>query len=183
MMEILQNALVDVYRLEYRELAALLAAATACFLLLRQKWEGTGGWKLFLAGALLLWTAMAVFTTLGSRGETIGAPCQLIPFHSYREVRSGGNPELYRSNLMNAVLFYPGGLLLAALLPEKRPRWAGVLLTAVVLAALSAGIECAQYVWHLGRVEMDDVLHNGAGALAGALAQLLRPERMGQKRA
>ena len=80
---------------------------------------------------------------------------------------------------MNAVLFYPAGLLATALLPEKWPGWCRCVLVVLLLGALSVGIEYAQYFWRLGRVEIDDVIHNAAGALAGSLAALLIPPLLG----
>jgi glycopeptide antibiotics resistance protein len=44
-----------------------------------------------------------------------------------------------------------------------------------VLAALSAGIEFLQYHFCLGRCEIDDVIHNTAGALLGCLAAVVLP--------
>ena len=76
---------------------------------------------------------------------------------------------------MNAVLFYPAGLLATVLLPEKWPGWCRCVLVVILFGAMSAGIEYAQYFWQLGRVEIDDVIHNTAGALAGSLAALLMP--------
>ena len=175
MIQRLQSAFVDFYRLEYGELFCLLAAATLCFLLLQKYCRGKRWWKLLAGAVLLAWALLAVYTTVASRGETGNFGCQLIPFHSYREIRNGGNPEIYRSNLMNAVLFYPGGLLLTSLLPVKWPRWVRVLLATLLCGTLSAGIEYAQYLWQLGRVEIDDVIHNTAGAALGGLAALLTP--------
>ena len=71
---------------------------------------------------------------------------------------------------MNAVLFYPDGLLTAALLPKKWPAWAKLLLIAVIFCGISVGVEYMQYIWSLGRCEIDDVIHNTLGALVGAAA-------------
>lgn len=95
---------------------------------------------------------------------------KFVPFHSYREVQNGGNPEIYRSNFMNVILFYPAGLLATSLLPKKRPGWWRCLLVVLALTAMSAGIESLQYCYALGRCEIDDVIHNAIGALLGSLA-------------
>ena len=81
--------------------------------------------------------------------------------------------KIYRSNFMNMVLFYPAGLLAASLLTRKWPGWCRCLLTAVLFGAMSGAIEYAQYRYELGNVEIDDVIHNTAGALAGSLAVLI----------
>ena len=122
---------------------------------------------------------VVLVATIGDRTGGNTTQVNLVPFHSYREVMNGGNPEIYRSNFMNAVLFYPAGLLATALLPEKRPGWCRCILVVLLLGALSVGIEYAQYFWRLGRVEIDDVIHNTAGALAGSLAALLIPPLLG----
>lgn len=67
---------------------------------------------------------------------------------------------------MNVVLFYPAGLLLAAVLPK---RWRFPV-TAVVFVLFSLSIEIAQHSLFLGRGEIDDVLHNTLGAMLGCTA-------------
>lgn len=127
------------------------------------------------ADAILLacWLGIIVFATLGQRSPYDSSTAILLePFHSYQEVRNGGNIELYRSNFMNVILFYPAGLLAALLLPRKWPGWCRFFLVVLVLAAMSAGIEFLQYRYGLGRCEIDDVIHNTAGALLGCLASL-----------
>ena len=93
-----------------------------------------------------------------------------VPFHSYREVQNGGNIEIYRSNFMNVVFFYPAGLLATSLLPKKWPGWCRFILVVLALTAVSVGIEFLQYRYALGRCEIDDVIHNALGALLGSLA-------------
>ena len=131
MIELLRSTFVDFYRLDYDELFCILAVASACFLSVYAKQGAKCGWKALAAAALVVWTVTVVYCTVSSREGGHVYQCNLIPFHSYREVRNGGNPELYRSNLMNAVLFYPNGLLLAALLPKKWPAWRKLLLVSV----------------------------------------------------
>ena len=175
MTELLKAAFTDFYRLDFDELFWLLVVATGCFLTVHERFKKKNGWRIFLAVAVLGCTVLVVYSTVGSRGEGTSEILHLIPFHSYREIWSGGNPEIYRSNFMNAVLFYPAGLLAAALLPEKWPGWCKCVLVMVVFGLLSAGIEYVQYTYALGRCEIDDVIHNTAGALAGSLAALLMP--------
>lgn len=50
------------------------------------------------------------YATLGTRNETQMVQINLAPHHSYRKVWNSDNVELYRSNFMNTVLFYPAGL-------------------------------------------------------------------------
>ena len=171
----LQYLFVNFYCMDIPDIIWLMLGATAGFFLLfsrlpKKRWIS---WSLRLI--LFCWIALVLYATIGDRTGGDTAQINLIPFHSYREVMQGGNPEIYRSNFMNAVLFYPAGLLAVVLLPETWPGWCRCALVVLLFAAVSAGIEYAQYLWQLGRVEMDDVLHNTAGALAGGLAALWFP--------
>lgn len=167
------------YCLDLSDATLLLLVCSAVFCLLKRRFEQHSWWKWLVALLLFAASAGAIYTTLGTRTGGGNLQVNLIPFHSYREVLAGGNPEIFRSNFMNAVLFYPAGLLATALLPEKWPGWCRCVLVVLLLGALSVGIEYAQYFWRLGRVEIDDVIHNTAGALAGSLAALLIPPLLG----
>ena len=122
-------------------------------------------------GLFLFWLAVILYATLGHRSECDNRmEPQLIPLYSYYLVLHGGNPEIFRSNFMNVLLFWPVGLLGCELLPRKwNCSWK-------LLAAFAAGIslcvtiEYCQYSLALGLAETDDVIHNTTGALLGALA-------------
>lgn len=112
---------------------------------------------------------MVLFATLFSRQSAVSHSPNLIPLHSYRELLNGGTRELLRTNFMNVILFYPGGLLLRMLLPSGRravPAWIG---TGLLLGCFSLGLEYLQYRLALGTPEIDDVIHNTLGALLGWL--------------
>lgn len=123
-----------------------------------------------------LWCAMLVCwfgvvlwaTVLGRDG---GGECRvcLYPLHSYREVLAGGNIEILRSSFMNMALFVPGGLAGVLLLPRRWRRIWVVLAVVLAAAAFSAAIEWCQYDFRLGSAEIDDVLHNTAGAAMGCI--------------
>ena len=82
-------------------------------------------------------------------------------------------PELYRELLMNAFLFFPLGLTLSNVLPQKWSRWGRIALTTLCGCLLSVGIEYAQYRFSLGMAETDDVLCNTLGAFLGACSLLI----------
>lgn len=166
---------VTVYCLDIPELVSLLLFATAGFLLTYKRWREKPWTGKLVTAVLFCWITIVIYITIGDRTGSRPMQVNLIPFHSYREVLAGGNPEIYRSNFMNAVLFYPAGLLATALLPEKWPRWIKCVLVVLVFGALSVGIEYVQYTYALGRCEIDDVIHNTAGALVGSLAALWMP--------
>ena len=117
--------------------------------------------KPLLISMALLWAVgMLTHTLLNRSGQD--ATSSLIPFQTYITVLKGGEKELLRSAFMNVLLFYPGGLLLMLLFP----RWKG-LWVAVGLVLTSVTIELLQYRFSLGYAELDDVLHNGLGAVLG----------------
>lgn len=125
--------------------------------------------RAFLAGMLLVWAAAALWITLLNRSPGVVGSFQTVPLHSYREMLHTGNRELLRSNFMNAALFYPAGLVLAAFLPARR-RFPATLMT---MAAISLVIEVLQHSLALGQGEIDDIIHNTLGAGMGCLALFL----------
>lgn len=154
----------------------VLAVAAGVFLVLRRHFETARWWRPALAALLLCWVAVILFGTLGSRatGSEHASP-SLIPLASYYAVLTGKNPELLRSNFMNAALFFPAGLLAIGLFPRRLGRGRRLLLAVAMLALLSASIECGQYLFHLGLTEADDLLHNTLGAAVGAGIGILKP--------
>lgn len=113
-----------------------------------------------------LWAAAVVYITILSRSETTVQAPNLVPLHSYLELLRGGTPELIRTNFMNIALFYPAGVLSAALLPQRRRVWPAA---ALLFLCFSAGIELYQYHFALGTPEIDDVIHNTLGVMLGWL--------------
>lgn len=159
-----------IYCMSLWQATLLIAIGTYVVLWLEKKFCGQRIWCRIKFGALLALIAAIAYTTLGNRVGGDDIVHALVPFHSYREVQNGGNPEIYRSNFMNVILFYPAGLLATSLLPKKRPGWHRCLLVVLALTAMSAGIEFLQYRYALGRCEIDDVIHNAVGGLLGSLA-------------
>lgn len=100
------------------------------------------------------------------RGEGEHGNPILLPLHSL--ILAQGQPEIYRTLLMNVLLFVPLGLSLPFVLPE---RWTcHALLSVIIAASLSVYVELAQFILQLGRTEIDDVLMNTFGAVLGVLA-------------
>lgn len=175
MLGLLQSCFVRFYCMDMADILWMSVPVTIVYLLVYQRYQNRR-WMNYLIGiALICCVAVVLYATVGNRSADPVREINLIPFHSYRAVLAGGNPELYRSNFMNAALFYPAGLLATSLLPQKWPGWCRCLLVVFLLSAMSTGIEYAQYRYALGQVEIDDVIHNTAGALAGSLAALLFP--------
>lgn len=160
--------LILFYKLPLDLIARAVLILTCIWIRLQQRcarcrWLRPGLWA-----ALLLWCAVVLWVTILTRSPGTVYPPEWIPFHSYREVFTGGNEELLRSNFMNAVLFYPAGVLMASLLPESRPKGRKLLLLALAVALFSLAIEGCQLCLALGEPEIDDVLHNTVGAVLGA---------------
>lgn len=160
----LQRLFTKIYALSYLEIIFAGSLFSLSILWLRRQHRRL---LPLWGGMLLVWAAAVLYLTVWSRSGSGSYRTEWIPFHSYREVLAAGNREILRSNFMNLVLFYPAGLLLAALLPK---RWRGWRLPALIVtfAIFSFGIEYAQYHWALGRPEIDDVIHNTLGAVLGA---------------
>ena len=119
-------------------------------------------WKLFNAVVFLGIVAAILYTTVWSRGENPQEP-SWIPLYTFVEAKL--QPELYRTMLMNIFLFEPIGLTLPSILPKKAHPAA---VTVIFAMLLSIGIEAAQFYYHLGRCEIDDVIMNTLGAAIGA---------------
>jgi glycopeptide antibiotics resistance protein len=176
--EMLQACFLWFYCLPIADAVLLAIAMSGAYLILRSWLEQRRFWRPAVVVLLLAWLAVIAMATLTDRtaSATSAAP-ELLPFHSYRAVIAGENKEILRSNFMNVVLFYPAGLLTCELLPKGRSLAKRVLPVAALFALVSAGIELCQYLFALGRVEADDVIHNALGALMGALVCMIRIKR------
>ena len=120
--------------------------------------HGSRRWRILNAAVFAGIAAVIFYMTVCARGEET-AEAVLVPSQNFREARE--QPELYRSMLMNVLLFFPIGLSLP-----------------FVLACLSsAGIEYLQYRYSLGRCEVDDVIMNTLGALLGCSARWISHSR------
>ena len=158
-----------IYILSIPSLLSVCIFCLICFLLLEYHCGRRWWWRPMLSGTLVLWAAVVLYTTIFSRVSGIESVWAAVPFHSYREVLSGGNPELLRSNLMNVVLFAPAGVLTGALLPAGWPMKRRLLWAGSIFCLFSLGIEMTQYRLAMGQAEIDDVIHNTLGAVIGIL--------------
>lgn len=158
------------YCLSIADVIVLVILVSAGYLTLRNWLENLRIWQLVITVFLLVWLAVIAVATLMDRtpSDALMEP-QLLPFHSYRAVINGENKEILRSNFMNVTLFYPAGLMTCELLPKSWSKAKKVILVALLFALVSVGVEFCQYLYSLGRCEIDDVIHNVLGALIGAL--------------
>lgn len=131
--------------------------------------QGKLAWK---CGNVLLFIGILVIIiriTLGNRSSGFSEVI-LYPFQSFIEART--QPEMYRSMLMNVLLFFPIGLSLPNILPKNFKY--SVLVTIIFAFLLSFGVEYLQYYYHLGRTEIDDVLCNTLGCAIGTISYKIK---------
>ncbi len=172
-MQLLYDFFLWIYVRPIPQLILLVLAVSAGFCLVHRRWGHHALWKIGLLLALMLWAGAAVLLTVTGRESGGAITHSLSPFHSYRELLNGGNPEILRSNFMNGLLFFPAGLLFGSLLPRKMPTWCRILLTLLLFAGFSLGIEYVQFTGSLGNAETDDVIHNTLGTVLGCLCSLI----------
>lgn len=166
-----------IYRMDFYEVLLLLAAFTGLFDYAMVKFSRRRIWKPAVVLVLLLWAASVAAQTVFRRTPDAFLQPVWEPFQSYADaLKAGGRTELLRSNFMNAVLFYPAGVLLVSLLPEKWPSRVRLPMVLILLTGLSLAIELAQYRYHLGLAQTDDVIHNALGACMGAAVFLFVPK-------
>ena len=165
----LQEILLLIYRLPTGEMPEYAVYAAMLYVTLYRKYAGKRWLRPGIGGLLAGWFLAVLWTTVFNR-EPGAYESSWIPLHSYWLYFFGGNLEIYRSCFMNAVLFYPGGLLLAGLLPQNGSYRRQMLCTVICFGLFSLSIELCQHFLQLGTAEIDDVLHNTLGAAAGFAA-------------
>lgn len=161
-----------IYCMDIPDVLTLLALFTAIVFMARL-YCSHRLYIILAAAFLALWAAAVIMQTVVSRVPGSAPEAVWAPFRSYLDaLSSGGQPELLRSNFMNVVLFYPAGLLLGSLLPERRSAAASFAFCMLPLFLLSAAVEFVQYRWFLGLAQTDDVIHNTLGAALGAAVSM-----------
>ena len=159
----------DIYCLTPKKLALCCFLAVVAYCFLCRKYAGRRWLRPCLGGLLALWLSAVLWITVFSRSAG-NTESHWLPLSTYWRVLSGESRELLRSAFMNAVLFFPAGLLLGGLLPGHRSfRWQ-LVCTVICFGLISLGIELTQFFNRLGNAEFDDVLHNTLGAAAGLAA-------------
>ena len=161
------------YCLPILDAVAVVVCVAGAFVYFHKRFSGQRLWKLFVGCVLLAWIAAVAWATVMSRETELSETAvSFIPLASYWRVLRGGNIELLRTNFMNTVLFFPGGMLLSALLLEQRDKRKKVIRCSIFFFSLSAGIETLQYFAGLGMAETDDIIHNTLGAMVGCICTL-----------
>ena len=136
------------------------------------------GWRLVSGLMLVEYVVLLFFTTVFSRNYREAPKFNMTPFWSYMEIING-KQNLIPENIMNVVVFVPVGLFLGFTFSEL--KWKGIW---VVGVCVSLSIEILQFILHRGFSELDDVMHNTIGCIAGYGAyRLMRYgyEKIGEK--
>ena len=129
-------------------------------------------WKIFNCIFSILGILIIFECTLFNRSTTV-KELIFIPFYSFYQAIE--QPEYYRVMLMNVILFEPIGLTLPFVLPKGNSKKFLIVIGLGFL--ISVCVECIQYVFCIGRTEMDDVICNTFGCAIGAGAYLIYQKR------
>lgn len=182
----LQSLFLWIYRMDFHEVLILLAVCTGLFYAVYVRFHSRRFWMAAVITLLLIWAAAVVAQTVLLRTPTSNQMLSLQPFRSYLDVLNDRSQiELLRSNFMNALLFYPAGLLLTAILPTRWKPILRMLVIGVFAVVFSTVIEFMQFHNCLGLAQTDDVIHAVLGAWIGTavtcLLQLFSSQRIYKK--
>lgn len=122
-------------------------------------------WRKVNQGLFILSIFLVLYTTIFSRSKGGQSEICLILFYSFVLVQK--QPEIYRSMIMNVFLFVPFGLTLSQILPEQWGSGKRMITAICAGLILSCFVEGIQYMFSLGRAEIDDVLTNVIGTAIG----------------
>ncbi len=117
-----------------------------------------------LKSFLLIYLAFILILTILSREAKDASTVKWVPLWSWYEIIAHHNKRLFEEVMLNILMLLPLGAILAWLNRRFEVKHAFR-----VGLCLSAGIEVAQLVFHLGLFEWDDMLHNTLGCVLGML--------------
>lgn len=124
--------------------------------------------KILCIVGTILSVCFVIYLTLLVRQRRV-VDINLIPFSSFE--RAKVQSEMYRSMLMNVVLFVPLGLSLPYIFGGSTKK--RILLTILLGFLFSMTVEAIQYFAFLGMAETDDVICNTLGTAIGSCGYLL----------
>ena len=123
-------------------------------------------WKIFNISLCVLSIITIAYATFLNRSAD-HMSIRLIPFYSFTLAKE--NPEMYRTMIMNALLFLPLGLSFISSLPKRINSLIRFVISVIFCIALSVTIEVIQYRFKLGVCEIDDVICNTFGGFMGSV--------------
>ena len=121
-----------------------------------------------IVGAVLSVGLILLFTIHGRLGIS-NRKISLIPFITFANAKT--QPEFYRTMYMNMLLFLPFGLSMPFVI--QKTMWYTILVTILLASGLSICIEIVQYVFSMGKCEVDDVIMNTFGVIIGSTSFML----------
>lgn len=161
-----------IYHLPLKIVVAAIIVSAPVWAIILHPFKTTHGKAVCVINILLAAVAFAgiVYVTVirKSGGQRI---LQLIPFYSFVEAKK--EHDIYRSMLMNVLLFVPLGLTMPFAIGDSVKKYYPIFFVVIFALCLSVIIEIIQYVFSLGHIETDDVLCNTLGALIGSFSYLI----------
>ena len=112
-----------------------------------------------------------VYCTLLRNGKGNNYYIELRPLYSF--VLAKTQKEYYREMLMNVFLFVPLGLSLPFVIDINKHKYITIVLTILIGLLMSITIEYLQYYYHIGNVEIDDVIMNTIGVIVGSISYII----------
>ena len=121
-------------------------------------WKGFKTGLRYSATLLLIEYVFLIFcSTVIFRAVSATRQYDFHPFWSY------DRPELLVENIMNVIVFIPVGMMLGSLLRVKGSWFVALMIG----CGISVTIEALQFLLKRGFSEVDDVMHNTIGCIAG----------------
>lgn len=165
MINFLRSLVTDIYRMQPQNLVIMILALSLCIYWFRAFCIMKRCWKKVAIVCFIIWYSIVLYITVVSREKGIIMQWKEIrPFYSYKMYFDGVESEALRSNMMNILLFIPGGFLMYDILHFiKNPL--RIITIVCISLCISLSIENLQYYLKCGSVEIDDVINNCLGAI------------------
>jgi len=160
------------YSWDYVTLAIMIFVISLGFLLMKHFMKrNKKTFQIIAITAFFVYLAMVIYSAILNRDiDSASFGVSIIPFRSYKMIAEG-NKDKIREVIMNVAFFYPIGFLYCLIDTKKinYKKWPIIPMS----AALSLLIELVQFVFKLGFVETDDIIHNTLGCVLGILGYML----------
>ncbi len=146
----------------YTAVAVLAVAGLGYFAYLCVKNRHTVKWNMVLL--FLLYLALVAYATVFMRRGSYSESVNMIPFSGLREGMEAEQSAFIEHFLLNVLMFIPIGFLIPLI---DRRIYSKAAFAFLFGFAASVLIESIQLVFHLGECDINDVIANTIGAVAG----------------
>lgn len=116
----------------------------------------------------LLYLLGIAYISIFSRSESRDVVIRMVPFASLKQTGADSG-DMLNHMLLNVAMFVPMGILLPMICPMHLSRWSYILGIGLMS---TVAIEAIQLVLALGQCDIDDIIANVLGAVAGYLVYL-----------